>query len=124
MDEYAKGKIWKLRETLPCPRAVSINGETISKSQEEEEEEEVRDKRPLAEEAPRYRVLAKHVFCFYSYSVTPVEFVFLVIRTDKASFEKGIQKMRSFIVKVSRDINWGGKIIRWKKEKLPLSECI
>lgn len=84
--------------------AVSINGETISKSQEEEE---VRDKRPLAEEAPRYRVLAKHVFCFYSYSVTPVEFVFLVIRTDKASFEKGIQKMRSFIVKVSRDINWG-----------------
>lgn len=95
--------------------AVSINGETISKSQEEEEEE-VRDKRPLAEEAPRYRVLAKHVFCFYSYSITPVEFVFLVIRTDKASFEKGIQKMRSFIVKVSRDINWGGKLFAGKRK--------
>lgn len=94
--------------------AVSINGETISKSQKEEEE--VRDKRPLAEEAPRYRVLAKHVFCFYSYSVTPVEFVFLVIRTDKASFEKGIQKMRSFIVKVSRDINWGGKLFAGKRK--------
>ena len=33
--------------------------------------------------------------------------MFLVIRADKASFEKGIQRMRSFVVKVSEDINWG-----------------
>lgn len=69
--------------------AVSINGETISKSQEEEE---VRDKRPLAEEAPRYRVLAKHVFCFYSYSVTPVEFVFLVIEPIKLPSKKEFKR--------------------------------
>lgn len=58
------------------------------------------------------------MFCFYSYSVTPVEFVFLVIRADKASFEKGIQRMRSFVVKVSGDINWGegGKLFAGKRK--------
>lgn len=67
----------------------------------------VGDKRALAEEAPRYRVLAKHVFCFYSYSVTPVEFVFLVIRPDKASFEKGDSKDALVHCESRGNVNWG-----------------